>query len=117
MKVSERVAQMRSLPVGVDQRSTVRHPDFLGADDLQVKIEELREATDYRVPIFVKMGATRPRYDVAVAAKAGADVIVRRRGRGWNRCLPGIVARPHRHPHHVGDPGRPGSARGLRHGR
>ena len=76
MKVSERVAKMRSLPVGVDQRSTVRHPDFLGADDLQVKIEELREATGYRVPIFVKMGATRPRYDVAVAAKAGADVIV-----------------------------------------
>ena len=76
MKVSERVARMRSLPVGVDQRSTVRHPDFLGADDLQVKIEELREATGYRIPIFVKMGATRPRYDVAIAAKAGADVVV-----------------------------------------
>lgn len=76
MKVSERVAKMRSLPMGVDQRSTVRHPDFLGADDLQVKIEELREATDYKVPIFVKMGATRPRFDVAIAAKAGADVIV-----------------------------------------
>ncbi len=76
MKVSERVAKMRSLPMGVDQRSTVRHPDFLGADDLQVKIEELREATGYKVPIFVKMGATRPRFDVAIAAKAGADVIV-----------------------------------------
>ncbi len=76
MKVSERVAKMRSLPLGVDQRSTVRHPDFLGADDLQVKIEELREATDYKIPMFVKMGATRPRFDVAIAAKAGADVIV-----------------------------------------
>ncbi len=76
MKVSERVARMRSLPVGVDQRSTVRHPDFLGADDMQIKIEELREATDYQIPIFVKMGATRPRWDIAVAAKAGADVIV-----------------------------------------
>ena len=76
MKVSERVADMRSLPQGVDQRSTVRHPDFLGADDMQIKIEELREATDYQVPIFLKMGATRPRYDVAIAAKAGVDVIV-----------------------------------------
>ncbi len=76
MKVSERVAGMRSLPLGVDQRSTVRHPDFLGADDMQVKIEELREATDYQIPIFVKMGATRPRFDVAIAAKAGVDVIV-----------------------------------------
>lgn len=76
MKVSDRVAEMRTLPKGVDQRSSVRHPDFLGADDLQVKIEELREATDYRVPIFIKVGATRPRFDVAIAAKAGADVIV-----------------------------------------
>jgi glutamate synthase domain-containing protein 2 len=76
MKVSERVARMRSLPVGVDQRSTVRHPDFLGADDLQIKIAELREATDYRVPILLKLGATRPYFDVAVAAKTGADVVV-----------------------------------------
>lgn len=76
MKVSERVSRMRTLPQGVDQRSTCRHPDFLGADDLSVKIEELRIATNYQVPIFIKMGATRPRYDVAVAAKAGADVIV-----------------------------------------
>jgi serine/threonine-protein kinase len=35
---------MRTLPEGVDQRSTIRHPDFLGADDLAVKIEELRIA-------------------------------------------------------------------------
>ncbi len=76
MKISERVSKMRSLPVGVDQRSTVRHPDFLGADDLAVKIEELRIATNFQVPIFVKIGATRPRFDVAIAAKAGADVVV-----------------------------------------
>ena len=76
MKVSPRVSKMRTLPEGVDQRSTVRHPDFLGADDLAVKIEELRIATNYRIPIFVKVGATRPLYDVAIAAKAGADVVV-----------------------------------------
>ena len=76
MKVSPRVSRMRTLPEGVDQRSTIRHPDFLGADDLAVKIEELRIATNFQVPIFIKMGATRPRYDVAIAAKAGADVIV-----------------------------------------
>jgi len=76
MKVSERISKMRTLPVGVDQRSTIRHPDWLGADDLEVKSEELRIATNYQVPIFIKMGATRPRYDVAIAAKAGADVVV-----------------------------------------
>ncbi|MFV0513263.1 MAG: FMN-binding glutamate synthase family protein [Jhaorihella sp.] len=76
MKVSPRISKMRTLPEGVDQRSTIRHPDWLGADDLAVKIEELRIATNYQVPIFIKMGATRPRFDVAVAAKAGADVVV-----------------------------------------
>ena len=70
------VAEQRDLPSGVDQRSPARHPDFLGPDDLIIKIEELREATDWRVPIFVKMGATRVFEDVKLAAKAGADVIV-----------------------------------------
>ena len=75
-KVSEQIAAMRDLPPGVDQRSPCRHPDFLGPDDMIIKIEELREATDWQVPIFVKMGATRVYDDVKLAAKAGADVIV-----------------------------------------
>ena len=41
-----------------------------------IKIEELREATDGRVPIFVKMGATRVFDDVRLAWKAGADCVV-----------------------------------------
>ena len=90
MKVSERVAKMRSLPVGVDQRSTVRHPDFLGADDLLIKIEELREATGYRIPIFVKLGATRPRFDVAMAAKV-ADVIVLDGAEGGTGASPELL--------------------------
>jgi len=75
-KVSETIARQRDLPVGVDQRSPARHPDFLGPDDMIIKIEELREATDWEVPIFVKMGASRVFDDVKLAAKAGADVIV-----------------------------------------
>lgn len=75
-KVSSQIAEMRDLPEGVDQRSPCRHPDFLGPDDMVIKIEELREATDWQVPIFVKMGATRVYDDVKLAAKAGADVIV-----------------------------------------
>src|ERR1700737_1413292 len=75
-KVSDTIAKQRDLPVGVDQRSPARHPDFLGPDDMIVKIEELREATDWEFPIFVKMGASRVLDDVKLAAKAGADVIV-----------------------------------------
>ncbi|MEE3372130.1 MAG: FMN-binding glutamate synthase family protein [Planctomycetota bacterium] len=75
-KVSERVAQMRTLPAGIDQRSACRHPDWVGPDDLKIKIEELREITDWEIPIYVKMGATRVRDDVKLAVKAGADVVV-----------------------------------------
>jgi methylamine---glutamate N-methyltransferase subunit C len=75
-KVSEVIAAQRDLPAGVDQRSPARHPDWLGPDDMILKIEELREATDGRVPIFVKMGATRVFDDVRLAWKAGADAVV-----------------------------------------
>ena len=33
-KVTDQVAEMRSLPSGIDQRSPARHPDWLGPDDL-----------------------------------------------------------------------------------
>lgn len=75
-KVSERVAGMRTLPSGIDQRSACRHPDWTGPDDLAIKILELREITDWRVPVYVKVGATRTYYDVKLAVAAGADVVV-----------------------------------------
>ena len=75
-KITERVASMRCLPAGVDQRSACRHPDWTGPDDLEIKIEELREVTDWEKPIYVKVGASRPYYDTALAVKSGADVVV-----------------------------------------
>jgi glutamate synthase domain-containing protein 2 len=41
-------------------------------DDLEIKIIELREITDWEKPVFVKVGATRTYYDVQLAVKAGA---------------------------------------------
>src|SRR6187399_2850672 len=75
-KISERVAAMRCLPAGIDQRSACRHPDWTGPDDLEIKILELREITDWEKPVYVKVGASRPYYDTALAVKAGADVVV-----------------------------------------
>lgn len=75
-KITDRVAQMRSLPKGIDQRSACRHPDWTGPDDLEIKILEIREITNWEKPIFIKVGGARPYYDVALAVKAGADVIV-----------------------------------------
>jgi glutamate synthase domain-containing protein 2 len=75
-KVNPRVAHMRTLPEGIDQRSACRHPDWTGPDDLTIKIQELREITDWEKPIYVKVGATRTFNDVKLAVHSGADVVV-----------------------------------------
>jgi glutamate synthase domain-containing protein 2 len=75
-KISDRVAAMRNLPKGIDQRSACRHPDWTGPDDLEIKILEIREITDWEKPVYVKIGGARPYYDTALAVKAGADVVV-----------------------------------------
>ena len=75
-KISDRVAGMRDLPAGIDQRSACRHPDWTGPDDLEIKILELREITNWEKPIYVKIGGARPYFDTTLAVKAGADVVV-----------------------------------------
>jgi glutamate synthase domain-containing protein 2 len=75
-KINKRVAGMRQLPENIDQRSACRHPDWTGPDDLEIKIAELREITNWEKPIYIKVGATRTYFDTSLAVKAGADVIV-----------------------------------------
>jgi glutamate synthase domain-containing protein 2 len=90
-KISPRIASMRDLPEGIDQRSACRHPDWTGPDDLQIKLEESREITDWQKPIYVKVGASRPYYDTALAVKAGADVVVIDGMQGGTACDAGCV--------------------------
>ena len=74
-KVTPELARIRGIPHGIDLRSPSRHPDILGADDLVIKVEELREATRYRLPVSVKLGAGRVRDDIKIAVKDGFDFI------------------------------------------
>ncbi|MEC8962807.1 MAG: glutamate synthase-related protein, partial [Pseudomonadota bacterium] len=74
-KVTAELAEIRGIPSGIDLRSPSRHPDILGADDLVIKVEELREATGYRVPVSIKLGAGRIRDDIKIAAKDGFDFV------------------------------------------
>ena len=76
VKISERVADMRTLPADIDQRSACRHPDWTGPDDLAIKIVELREITGWRKPVYVKVGASRTYFDTMLAIKSGADAVV-----------------------------------------
>ncbi|MEM3258614.1 MAG: glutamate synthase-related protein [Thermoproteota archaeon] len=75
-KVVGEVSKIRGLPEGSDAISPARHLDIVGPEDLRMKIEQLREITDWKVPIAVKFAAGRVKDDVKIAAKAGADFIV-----------------------------------------
>src|SRR5258708_15132153 len=49
-KVTEQVAEMRSLPAGIDQRSPARPPHWLGPPHPPLEIQEVRQATDNHIP-------------------------------------------------------------------
>ena len=108
-KVTDQVAEMRSLPAGIDQRSPARHPDWLGPDDLALKIQEIREATNHEDPdpAEARRGARLRR-----RAHGGQDRarhhLYRRHGRRHRR-------RPaHRHRGNRRFPASPRSARRAR---
>ena len=54
-KISARVAKMRCLPEGIDQRSACRHPDWTGPDDLEIKII-MGDTSDNIPSVFPKCG-------------------------------------------------------------
>ncbi|MDP7342117.1 MAG: glutamate synthase-related protein [Alphaproteobacteria bacterium] len=74
-KVTKELAAIRGIPQGIDLRSPSRHPDILGGDDLLIKVEEFREATGYKVPVSVKLGAGRIGDDIKIAFKDGFDFV------------------------------------------
>jgi glutamate synthase domain-containing protein 2 len=75
-KVTGEITKVRGVPEGVDLISPARHMDIIGPEDLKMKIQQLREITDWQVPIIVKYSPGRIHEDVKIAAKAGADIIV-----------------------------------------
>jgi glutamate synthase domain-containing protein 2/glutamate synthase domain-containing protein 3 len=90
-KVTEEVANVRGIPAGSDAVSPARHLDIVGPEDLKMKIEQLREITDWKVPIMVKYSAGRVGDDVKIAAKAGADIIIIDGKQGGTGAAPDII--------------------------
>lgn len=90
-KVTAEVARVRGIPVGSDAVSPARHLDIVGPEDLKMKIEQLREITDWRVPVIVKYSAGRVADDVKIAAKAGADIIVVDGKQGGTGAAPDMI--------------------------
>jgi len=90
-KVTDELARIRQIPKGIDLRSPSRHPDILGADDLVIKIEELREATDWQIPISLKIGAGHMRHDIKIAVKDMVDMVAIDGLQGGTGAAPEVV--------------------------
>ena len=111
-KVTEQVAEMRSLPPGSTSARRAA-PRLARPDDLSLKIQEIREATDYQIPIQLKLGAARV-YDDAHGRQVRAGHHLPRRRRGRHRRRAAHRHRGDRHPADGGDPRGAARARGRR---
>lgn len=74
-KVGKEVARVRGIPIGTDALSPPRYYDAISLNDLKNQIEMLKDITDYRKPILMKLGPSRPYKDVKIAAELGVDAI------------------------------------------
>lgn len=90
-KVTPEVSKVRGLPVGTDALSPCRYYDVLSFDDLKKQIKVIRDMTDYKVPILLKLGPSRPYKDTVLAVEAGVDAISLDGLVGGTGCSPEIV--------------------------
>jgi glutamate synthase domain-containing protein 2 len=90
-KVTEEVARVRGIPEGSDALSPCRYYDVQTIDDMKHMVEFLRDVTDYQVPIFFKLGPSRPYEDVAACIEVGADAISIDGLVGGTGCSPNVV--------------------------
>jgi glutamate synthase domain-containing protein 2 len=107
-KITKEIAEFRQLPEGIDLHSHPRHGDIFGADDLCLKMEELRDVTNGEIPIFLKLAAGRVWEDVKIAVKAGVDGIVIDGAEGGTGAAPVVAS------NHLGIPTLPALVQAVR---
>jgi glutamate synthase domain-containing protein 2 len=91
-KVSEHISQTRMIPAGSDAISPAPHHDIYSIEDLQMLIHALKEATDYRKPVSVKISAVHNAPAIASGmVRAGADIIAIDGLRGGTGAAPKIL--------------------------
>jgi glutamate synthase domain-containing protein 2 len=91
-KVTELISSTRMIPLGTDALSPYPHHDIYSIEDLQQLISVLKESTEYRVPVGVKIAAV---HNVAAIAsgtvRAGADFITIDGFRGGTGSTPRVI--------------------------
>lgn len=91
-KVSALISQTRMIPLGTDALSPYPHHDIYSIEDLQQLISVVKEATEYRVPIGVKIAAVHNVGAIASGiVRAGADFITIDGFRGGTGSTPRII--------------------------
>lgn len=90
-KVTPEVARVRGIPVGSDALSPCRYYDIQNLEDMKHMVAFLRDVTAYKVPIWFKLGPSRPYADVSACVEAGADAISIDGLAGGTGCSPDIV--------------------------
>lgn len=75
-KVSKAISETRMIPEGSDALSPAPHHDIYSIEDLRQLIYAIKEATEYKVPVSVKIAAVHNVAPIASGiARAGADII------------------------------------------
>jgi len=91
-KVSALISQTRMIPLGTDALSPYPHHDIYSIEDLQQLISVVKEATEYKVPIGVKIAAVHNVGAIASGiVRAGADFITIDGFRGGTGSTPRII--------------------------
>lgn len=89
MKISDDVSRTRMIPKGVDAISPAPHHDIYSIEDLRQLIYTIKEATDYKKPIIVKIAAVHNVAAIASGvARSGADIIAIDGFRGGTGAAP-----------------------------
>lgn len=88
-KITEDVSMTRMIPVGTDAISPAPHHDIYSIEDLKQLVYALKEATEYKKPIIVKVAAVHNIAAIASGiARSGADIIAIDGFRGGTGAAP-----------------------------
>lgn len=88
-KILEDVSKTRMIPMGSDAISPAPHHDIYSIEDLRQLVYSLKEATNYKKPIIVKIAAVHNVAAIASGiARSGADIIAIDGFRGGTGAAP-----------------------------
>jgi glutamate synthase domain-containing protein 2 len=91
-KIGREISMTRMIPEGTDAISPAPHHDIYSIEDLRQLIYALKEASDYRVPVLVKIAAVHNSAAIASGmVRAGADVITLDGFRGGTGAAPTMI--------------------------